>query len=74
MEHRSGDTTATSTIDRRSSDPEALSATNSTFEGPAHGVATIDFSLKPLRDDEGNVSIMLAEGHDITERIRADTS
>jgi signal transduction histidine kinase len=34
--------------------------------------ALIDFSLKPIRDAEGRVTQMLAEGRDITERKRAE--
>ena len=35
-------------------------------------VATIDFSLKPLRDEDGDVSMLIAEGHDITARTHAE--
>ena len=28
---------------------------------------TVDFSLKPIRDDEGNVTLIIPEGRDITE-------
>ena len=42
--------------------------------GAGNRVATIDFSLKPLWDDDGQVSLMIAEGHDITERLRATAS
>jgi PAS domain S-box-containing protein len=40
--------------------------------GDGERSATIDFSLKPLRDDDGEVSLMIAEGHDITERKRSE--
>lgn len=31
-------------------------------------IATIDFSLKPLMNEEGKVELIISEGHDITER------
>ncbi len=34
--------------------------------GKDEGVKTIDFSLKPLQDDAGRVTLLIAEGHDIT--------
>ena len=34
----------------------------------ADGLATVDFSLKPVRDDDGDVSMLVAEGRDITVR------
>lgn len=38
-----------------------------------HGqMATFDFSLKPLRDDDGRVVLLIAEGRDITDRKRAE--
>lgn len=37
-------------------------------------VATIDFSIKPIRDDEGNVALLIAEGRDITELKRAEAA
>ncbi|MBI1258139.1 MAG: PAS domain-containing protein [Chloroflexi bacterium] len=33
---------------------------------PNQGQATVDFTLKPLRDENGVVSLLLAEAHDIT--------
>jgi PAS domain S-box-containing protein len=36
--------------------------------GGNHVVSTLDFSIKPLRDDAGNVTCLIAEGRDITER------
>jgi PAS domain S-box-containing protein len=36
--------------------------------------ATIDFSIKPIRDAEGRVIQLLAEGRDITERKRAEAA
>lgn len=33
--------------------------------------AIIDFSLKPLRDDSGEVSLLVPEGHDITRLVEA---
>jgi PAS domain S-box-containing protein len=32
----------------------------------------VDFSLKPIKDDGGNVFYLMAEGHDITERKQAE--
>jgi len=32
------------------------------------GLATIDFSLKPVRDEDDDVSLLVAEGRDITDR------
>lgn len=37
-------------------------------------VATIDFSLRPVRDGSEQVSQVLVEGHDLTERKRAEES
>jgi PAS domain S-box-containing protein len=36
--------------------------------GAAHHVATIDFSLKPIRDEAGQVALLIPEGRDISER------
>ena len=33
-----------------------------------NGLATIDFSLKPVTDDDGDVSLLVAEGRNITDR------
>ena len=33
---------------------------------------TIDFSLKPIKDDDGRVVTIIPEGHDITERKEAE--
>ena len=43
---------------------------------PASGgkLTYIDFSLKPVRDDGGNVVLLLPEGRDITERKLAEES
>ncbi len=40
--------------------------------GAGDRVATIDFSLKPVRDDAGNVVLVIPEGRDITERKKAE--
>ncbi|MEO0458430.1 MAG: PAS domain S-box protein [Cyanobacteria bacterium P01_A01_bin.114] len=40
--------------------------------GPNGTVTTIDFSIKPLRDDAGNVVLLIPEGRDITERKAAE--
>ncbi|HEY9725233.1 MAG TPA: PAS domain S-box protein [Chroococcales cyanobacterium] len=39
---------------------------------PDNSVITIDFSLKPLRDEAGQVELLIAEGRDLTERKRAE--
>ena len=35
-------------------------------------VAYVDFSLKPVRDEHGNVTLLIPEGRDITERKRSE--
>ena len=40
--------------------------------GAGETVATIDFSLKPLRDETGAVSLLLSEGRDISDRQRIE--
>jgi PAS domain S-box-containing protein len=40
--------------------------------GPDGTVRTFDFSLKPVTDETGQVSLLVAEGHDITERKQAE--
>ena len=46
------------------------------FEVDHHGVdgatTTVDFSLKPILDDEGQVALLIAEGRSITERKQAE--
>ncbi|MCY3019220.1 MAG: PAS domain S-box protein, partial [Planctomycetota bacterium] len=44
-------------------------ATHPAKDGSLHYV---DFSLKPIRDDAGNVVLLLPEGRDITERKQAE--
>jgi PAS domain S-box-containing protein len=44
-------------------------ATHPTGDGTLHH---IDFSLRPLRDQAGNVKYLIPEGHDITERKQAE--
>jgi PAS domain S-box-containing protein len=34
-------------------------------------VATIDFSLKPIKDDDGRVTLLIPEGRDITDQKKA---
>jgi PAS domain S-box-containing protein len=36
---------------------------------PNHGLMPIDFSLKPIKDRNGSVSMIIAEGRDISEQI-----
>jgi PAS domain S-box-containing protein len=38
------------------------------------GLVNVDFSLKPVKDKNGNVFLLIAEGWDITERKRAERS
>ncbi|MDM9381869.1 PAS domain-containing protein [Chlorogloeopsis sp. ULAP01] len=38
--------------------------------GAGDQVTTIDFSLKPLRDQSGQVSLLIPEGRDISEQVR----
>ncbi|MBX3331248.1 MAG: PAS domain S-box protein [Nitrospira sp.] len=39
-----------------------------THPNPTGELAHIDFSLKPVRDEHGNVTLLIPEGRDITER------
>ena len=41
--------------------------------GAAGRVMTIDFSLKPLFDDAGNVTLLIPEGRDVTDRKQAQS-
>ena len=38
--------------------------------GAGDSTAIIDFSLRPIQDDEGNVILLIPEGRDITETVR----
>lgn len=38
--------------------------------GKKRAVITVDFSIIPIRDDDGKVILLLIEGHDITEQKR----
>lgn len=40
--------------------------------GKSGAVATIDFSLKPIADETGQVVLLIPEGRDITERLRVE--
>ncbi|MBE9127214.1 MULTISPECIES: PAS domain S-box protein [unclassified Coleofasciculus] len=40
--------------------------------GAGEAVATIDFLLKPVRDDRSEVVLLIFEGHDITDRKQAE--
>jgi adenylate cyclase len=40
--------------------------------GAGDCIATIDFSLKPIVDESGNVDFLITEGRDITERKQAE--
>ena len=46
-----------------------MEVTHESADGQVH---FIDFSLKPVIDDTGNVDLIIAEGRDITERKRAE--
>ncbi|NEO93994.1 MAG: PAS domain S-box protein, partial [Moorea sp. SIO3G5] len=37
-------------------------------------VITMDFSVKPLRDEHGNIVLLISEGRDISDRIRAEAA
>jgi PAS domain S-box-containing protein len=39
---------------------------------PDNTVVSIDFSLKPLKDETGQVELLIAEGRDLTERKRVE--
>lgn len=43
-----------------------------TLIAKGHSLFHIDFSLKPLIDEDGNVILLIPEGRDITERKRAE--
>jgi PAS domain S-box-containing protein len=42
--------------------------------GVGDTVATIDFSLKPVWDEAGNVVLLIPEGRDVSDRKRAETA
>ena len=44
------------------------------FIGSQNNIATIDFSLKPVRDEFGQVVLLIFEGRDITIRRRAEAN
>lgn len=43
----------------------------SEVEGPG-GRSTVDFSVKPVKEEDGSVIFLIAEARDITERVRAE--
>lgn len=45
-----------------------------THPTPDGNVIYVDFSLKPVKDEKGNVVLLVPEGHNITERKRAEES
>jgi PAS domain S-box-containing protein len=47
----------------------SFEATHPAVDGVLHN---IEFSLKPVKDEEGNVVLLVPEGRDITERKRAE--
>lgn len=42
-------------------------------KGVRNNLVTIDFSIKPVRDETGSVVLLISEGRDITERKQAET-
>ncbi len=55
---------------------EAAAGRMSRFEAEHQGIGgdviIVDFSLKPFRGEDGRVSLLIAEGRDITDRVRAE--
>ena len=43
-----------------------------THQTPEGGLMFVDFSIKPVRDDAGNVVLLVPEGRDVTERKQAE--
>lgn len=41
--------------------------------GAGRAVATVDFSLRPMADENGRVDLIIAEGRDVTELHRAES-
>ena len=56
---------------------EAAAGGSVRFEAQVQAVdgepRTVDFCVKPVRDDQGRVVLLLSEAHDITERYRMET-
>lgn len=44
----------------------------SAVEGSSGDRSTVDFSVKPIKEENGDVSFLIAEARDITERVRAE--
>lgn len=44
----------------------------SEVEGPGGSRSTVDFSVKPVKEEDGRVVFLIAEARDITERVRAE--
>ena len=42
------------------------------MKGNGDQVVTIDFSLKPIKDESGQVILLISEGRDISERKRLE--
>ena len=55
--------------DAAAGEPVRFLATHLAHDGAAH---QIDFKLKPLRDEAGAVSMLVADGNDLTERSIVD--
>jgi PAS domain S-box-containing protein len=45
-----------------------------THPRPTGELAYVDFSLKPVRDEHGNVTLLIPEGRDITERKQVEAA
>jgi PAS domain S-box-containing protein len=45
-----------------------------THPHPTGELAHVDFSLKPVRDEHGNVTLLIPEGRDITERKQVEAA
>ena len=45
-----------------------------THPHPTGELAYVDFSLKPVRDEHGNVTLLIPEGRDITERKQVEAA
>lgn len=41
--------------------------------GKGGKVLNLDFSIKPIRDDNGDIALLIPEGRDITDRVRAES-
>jgi two-component system sensor histidine kinase/response regulator len=56
----------------RARERQEFSRFEATHPKPDGSYLTVDFSLKPLLDDAGQVTLLIAEGRDITDRQQAE--